>query len=37
MFDVIKEILILEKDFTETNYQRLKKSFGLHRKQFDRF
>ena len=26
MFDVIKEILILEKDFTETSYERLKKA-----------
>ena len=26
MFDVIKEILILEKEFTETSYERLKKA-----------
>ena len=31
MFGVIKEVLILEKKFTETNYKR------LHRKQFNRF
>ena len=34
MFDVIKEILISEKEFTETNYKRLP---SLHRKQFNRF
>ena len=27
MFDVIKEILISEKEFTETNYKRLQKAF----------
>ena len=27
MFDVIKEILISEKEFTETNYERLQKAF----------
>ena len=37
MFDVIKEILISEKEFTRTNYERLKKRIGLHKKQFDRF
>ena len=26
MFDVIKEILISEKEFTETNYKRLQKN-----------
>ena len=26
MFDVIKEILISEKEFTETNYKRLQKA-----------
>ena len=26
IFDVIKEILILEKEFTETNYERLQKA-----------
>ena len=26
MFDVIKEILILEKELTQTNYKRLKKA-----------
>ena len=26
MFDVIKEILITEKEFTETNYKRLQKT-----------
>ena len=26
MFDVIKEILITEKEFTETNYRRLQKA-----------
>ena len=37
MFDVIKEILISEKEFTETNYREITKSFGLHRTQFNRF
>ena len=37
MFDVIKEILISENEFTETNYKILQKTFGLHRKQFNRF
>ena len=36
MFDLIKEILISEKEFTETNYEKYK-SFGLDRKQFNRF
>ena len=27
MFDVIKEILISEKEFTETNCERLQKAF----------
>ena len=31
MLDVIKEISISEKEFTEINYERLKKSFGLHK------
>ena len=35
MFDVRKEILISEKEFTENNYKRLQKA--LHRKQFNRF
>ena len=35
MFDVIKEILISEKDFTETSYKGLQKA--LHRQQFNRF
>ena len=26
MFDIIKEILILEKEFTETNYKKFKKA-----------
>ena len=26
IFDVIKELLISEKEFTETNYKRLKKA-----------
>ena len=26
MFDVIKELLILEKEFTEANYKRLQKA-----------
>ena len=26
MFDVIKEVLIAEKEFTETNYKRLQKA-----------
>ena len=33
MFDAIKKKWILEKEFTETNY----KSFGLHRKELNRF
>ena len=35
MFDVIKEMLGSVKEFTATNYKRL--SFGLHKKQLDRF
>ena len=27
MFEIIKEILISEKEFTDNNYERLKKSF----------
>ena len=27
MFDVVKEMLISEKEFTETNYKRLQKGF----------
>ena len=34
MFDVIKEISISEKGFTQTNYY---KTLFLHRKQFNRF
>ena len=34
MFVVMKGILILEKEFTETIYKRLQK---LHRKQFSKF
>ena len=33
MFDVIKEILISEKEFTAINYE--IKCFGLHKKQFN--
>ena len=36
MFDVIRETLISEKEFTETNYERLKKSL-VYIKEFDRF
>ena len=36
MVDIRKEILISEKEFTETNYEKLK-NIELHRKQFDRF
>ena len=36
MFDVMKEILISEKEFTETNYKRLQKAL-VYKKQFDRF
>ena len=32
MFDVIKEMLISGKTFTETNYEKLEKSFALHKK-----
>ena len=35
MFDVTVEILISEKEFTETNCKILQKD--LHEKQFDRF
>ena len=35
MFDGIKEILISEKQLTETNYKKIQKA--LHRKQFSRF
>ena len=35
MFDMIKKILISQKEFTKTNYQRLQKSFGMYTKQFD--
>ena len=34
MFDVIKEISISEKGFTQTNYYKM---LFLHRKQFNRF
>ena len=37
MFDVMKELLISEKEFTGTNYKKITKRFGLHRKQFNRF
>ena len=37
MFDVIKEILISEKESTETNYKRLQKALVFYRKQFNRF
>ena len=37
MFDVMKELLISEKEFTGTNYEKITKRFGLHRKQFNRF
>ena len=35
MFDLIKQILILEKQFTETHYERLKKDL-VYIKRFDR-
>ena len=31
MFHVVKGIVISEKGFSRTNYERLKKSFGLHK------
>ena len=37
MFDIIKQLWSQIKTFKETNYKRLKNSFGLHQKQFDRF
>ena len=37
MFDVIRELIILGKEFTKTKYERLKKGFGLDKKQYDRF
>ena len=38
MFDVIKEILISEKEFTDTNYERFQiQSINLYRKHFARF
>lgn len=36
MVDIRKEILISQKEFTETNYEKLK-NIELYRKQFDRF
>ena len=36
MVDIRKEILISEKEFTETNYEKLK-NIELHSKQIDRF
>ena len=35
MFDVIKEILISEKEFTETNYKRLKQALVYIEKKID--
>ena len=32
MFDIIKNILISEKEFSKTNYERPKKSFSFHKK-----
>ena len=37
MFGVIKKILISEKNFIKTNYERFKKSIRLYRKRFNRF
>ena len=37
MFDVIKKILISEKEFPETNYKRLQKPLVYIEKQFNRF
>ena len=36
MVDIRKEILISEKEYPETNYEKLK-TIELYRKQFDRF
>ena len=36
MFDVIRELLISGKEFSKTKYERLKKGFGLDKKQHDR-
>ena len=35
IFDVVKEMISSEKEFAETNYERLKKA--LKKKQLDRF
>ena len=37
MFDIIKKILISEKEFSETNYKRLQKALAYIEKQFNRF
>ena len=37
IINVLKEMLISEKEFIDINYQRLKKSNELHRRQFYRF
>ena len=35
--DITKEILISEKKFTDTNYERLQKAFSYIENNFDRF
>ena len=37
MYEVMKEILISEKEFTETNYKRLQEGLVYLKKQFDRY
>ena len=37
MLDEIKEILVSEEEFSETNYERFKKAVLYRKKQFDRF
>ena len=37
MFDITKDILISKEEFTNTDYERLKKGIELSRKQFERF
>ena len=37
MFDIKKEILISENQFTETDYERLKKTLVYIKNQLDRF
>ena len=37
IINLLKEMLISEKEFIDTNYQRFKKNNELHRRQFYRF